>query len=357
MRTIGIMSWKGGCGKTSTTINLAVALAEHLGKVVLVVDLDHTRATSLILLGGEREFKQTVGMALLGLAPITSLVCRTGFPNVDVVPAHPDLAVFDTKIRLATPARVKLKEESRTEETEVGTDGTSQKVVVKVLTRSLIDTALRQELALLPQGKYDYVLLDTPGGAQVGTRQAIVAADDVIVPFRGDAKLDTDQAEETIRDVVRASTRIGGHPRVLGIVPIAVKHQGVPPRILGQLDASLARYGYSLFTEIPDTSWLKSISGLPELRHRSVVTFRPRSGAALKFKMVAEELEYGVAAARARRAQAAIEDQEAGEPVPADSSGHDVDAASDGALAGGMGEDQTRPVGVSVAVGQGGEQP
>ncbi len=385
MRIIGIMSWKGGCGKTSTTVNLAVALAEHLGKVVLVVDLDHTRRTSLILGGPDHGWNQSVGAALMGQTPITSLICRTAFPNVDLVPSHPNMAIFNSmylkksvKVRrvltwtwvsdaakpaeggagpattdgealedgspadqtapsdgqaaiAATESRAPVSEKpapasdapaatSEQQGNGEAAKGGKPKMVKDehgyhpdepgewVPEVSLYPFALRQELARLPTQKYDYVLLDTPGGAQIGTTQTITAATEALVPFRGHSQMDADEALETLKNLVwTTKNRLHGRLHVLGALPVAVKHQGMPPAVVDGLLTYLREKQLALYTAIPDTSWLGTITDAPKLRDRTVVTFRPRSGASLKFKMVAEEIEYGIAEARRRRALAEAE--------------------------------------------------
>ena len=91
---------KGGVGKTTTAINLAACLAEA-GEQALVVDLDpQANATSGL---GERA-NGTSSYDLLDGAPLTELARPTRFPNLDLVPAKPELA--GAVVELARRARI-----------------------------------------------------------------------------------------------------------------------------------------------------------------------------------------------------------------------------------------------------------
>ena len=64
MRVIVIANQKGGCGKTTTTVNIAAALGRK-GKKVLVVDLDPQGHTTLGVGCDPESFTKTIYNAIV----------------------------------------------------------------------------------------------------------------------------------------------------------------------------------------------------------------------------------------------------------------------------------------------------
>jgi chromosome partitioning protein len=142
---LALANQKGGVGKTTTAVNLAACLAEAGGKT-LVLDLDpQANATSGL---GERT-NGTSSYDLLDGAPLDEIVHATRFPNLDLVPAKPDLA----------GAAVELPGHA---------EG---------------DSYLAE--ALVPaRGRYDYVFVDCPPSLGPLTVNGLAAADGVLVPVQ-----------------------------------------------------------------------------------------------------------------------------------------------------------------------------
>ncbi len=94
MKIIAITNHKGGSAKTTTTVNLAAALAE-LGRRVLVVDLDPQGSATqwLGLPLGERAVLD----AYLVRSDVTGLVTPTTAPGVELVPATYYLVAADRR--------------------------------------------------------------------------------------------------------------------------------------------------------------------------------------------------------------------------------------------------------------------
>lgn len=94
-RIFCVANQKGGVGKTTTTINLAAALAEY-GRKVLVVDFDPQGAASAGLGVNARALDRTIYNELIASKPdIKSVIVPTSVPNLDIVPANIDLSAAE----------------------------------------------------------------------------------------------------------------------------------------------------------------------------------------------------------------------------------------------------------------------
>lgn len=142
MKIIAISNQKGGTGKTSTTVNLAAALA-RAGKTVLLVDMDPQGSLTEYFTNPE-TLTVTMYNALLDGATLTPLVIGE---QIHLLPATIDLAAAEIQL----PAK---RNQERT-----------------------LSRFLRQF-----DGKYNYCILDCPPSLGVLTANALTAAQWVIVP-------------------------------------------------------------------------------------------------------------------------------------------------------------------------------
>jgi chromosome partitioning protein len=151
-RVLTVANQKGGVGKTTSTVNLAAALAMH-GLRVLVVDLDPQGNASTALGVDHRVGTPSIYEALLGeLRLPEAVVVSTASPNLLCVPATIDLAGAEIEL-------------------------------VSMVAR---ETRLARALApdVLDELGADYVLVDCPPSLGLLTVNALVAAAEVLIPIQ-----------------------------------------------------------------------------------------------------------------------------------------------------------------------------
>jgi chromosome partitioning protein len=181
MRTIAIVNQKGGCGKTTTTVNLAGCL-EAEGMRVLVVDMD-PQAHATLALGFDPESLDE---------------------NLYEVLAEPDGA-----------SRLEQVVQVHSEGLHVAPSGIVLSALEQKLTSERADARterLRAALATVAD-RYDYALIDCPPNIGVLTFNALRAASEVIVPLET-SYFAIHGVHKLLETIALLSERIGHDPAV-----------------------------------------------------------------------------------------------------------------------------------------------
>ncbi|MAT16145.1 MAG: chromosome partitioning protein ParA [Planctomyces sp.] len=149
MRRIAVMNQKGGVGKTTSSVNLAAALAQQ-GRKVCLVDLDPQAHGSLHLGVETHSDEPSVYDVFSGSRKLREVRHLVG-ENLWVIPASLDLAATEVEL----------------------VDAPNREIV------------LRQAMQeMLKEQPLDYIIMDCPPSLGVLTVNALTAADEVFIPLQ-----------------------------------------------------------------------------------------------------------------------------------------------------------------------------
>jgi chromosome partitioning protein len=149
-RTQLFLNFKGGTGKTSLSTSYAYRLAER-GHRVLMVDLDSQGHATKCLGKEGSSFKTTLHDVLVKKRPLAEVTVPTGMPGLDVVPSNLAMSTVDLALMPLAGREFRLR-------------------------KALEDA----------KSRYDFVVMDAPPSFGLLNLNALMAAQDLIVPVLAD---------------------------------------------------------------------------------------------------------------------------------------------------------------------------
>ena len=256
-RVIAVANQKGGVGKTSTTVNVAAALAEA-GLNVLVIDADSQGNASTALGVPHSEDDVTLYDVMVEGTPISEVAVQTRFaPTLWCVPSSIDVAAVEIELINSTQRESRLR-------------------------LALRDYLIARSEAGLD--RMDYVLIDCPPSLGIMTINAFVAAGEVLIPMQAEY-----YALEGLALLTRSVERIAQiHNPALRLSMIVLTMFDKRTTLARDVEEEVRTYfpQATLATRIPRSVRIAEAPsfGAP------VVYWDPRSTGAVAYKVLAQEI-------------------------------------------------------------------
>ncbi|MEU4232798.1 ParA family protein [Nonomuraea sp. NPDC026600] len=251
-RVIAVANQKGGVGKTTTSVNIAAALSMH-GQRVLVVDLDPQGNASTALATEHRGDVPDVYQVLVDDLPMADIIKEVpDMPGLYCAPATIDLAGAEIEL-------------------------------VSLVAR---EARLRRALAAFEAIELDYIIIDCPPSLGLLTVNALVAAEEVMIPIQCEY-----YALEGLGQLLRNVDLIKVHLNpTLSLSTIVLTMYDGRTRLASQVaDEVRSHFGETvLSTVIPRSVRLSEAPSYGQ----SVMTYDPGSSGAMAYMDAAREIAH-----------------------------------------------------------------
>ena len=242
---IAIANAKGGVAKTTTTLSLGASLAE-MGRKVLLIDLDPHANLTLSLGFKPASFERTVAGLLLGNDDLNGAVIPTNFRDLELVPSNHEL-------NLAEPH-----------------------LLVRADYMMLLDATLKDSQS------YDTIIIDCPPTTGTLTKNALSAADLLIIPTQPEYF-----SAHALRDMLNLilAIRQENNPKLRYRILLTMvdKRNRIHRSLAEQIRTAFNEAIYDIEIEIDTRLRESAILGQP------INQYSPESRAAIQYHALAEE--------------------------------------------------------------------
>ena len=249
---IAIANQKGGCGKTTTAINLSAGLAS-MGNNVLVIDLDAQSQASLGIGINTDDLKYSIYNVLIRNLELTKAIIGSGIANLDMCPASSRL--IGAQLELAG---------------QLGREW-------------ILKTAINKMLATSDK-EYDYIIMDCSPSLNLTTVNGLSCAEFVLIPAQTHY-FSLEGMKELISTIKIVKQRLNPPLEILGILPTLYDvRTNINRMILGQMRKY---FGNTIFST-PIRSNIQLVEA--QVHKQSIYDFAPNSNGAMDYLALSKEV-------------------------------------------------------------------